>query len=284
MTVRIDLFDRPCSARPASSASLRLFPLEMFAGVVLIALVVLAGCGSNPKRPPAGTGAADKFLFDQGTSALNDKKWLKSREYFRELVDNYPQSTYRADAKLGIGDTYLGEGTLESKVLAINEFREFLSYYPTHPRADYAQFRLGVAHFSQMLDPQRDQTETKDAIKEFQTFLELYPSSQYTEEVRTKLRGAQDRLSTSDYRVGLFYYRVKWYPGAIDRFKALLSRDPEYTSRDAVYFYLGESLVKIQRPAEALPYYERLVAEFERSEYLETAKRRIAELKPDHAH
>lgn len=246
-------------------------------------LVGLAACGSDPKRPAVGAAEADRFLFEQGTAALGDEKWLKSREYFREIVDNYPQSTYRADARLGIGDSYLGEDTVESKVLALNEFREFLSYYPTHPRADYAQYRLGLAHFSQMLDPQRDQTETKAAISEFEAFLERYSSSQYLGEVRQKLREAKDRLGLSEYRVGFFYYRVKWYPGAIDRFKVLLTRDPAFTHRDAVYFYLGECLIKVNKPAEALPYFERLVAEFEKSQYLEGAKRRIAELKSSHA-
>ena len=35
----------------------------------------------------------------------------------------------------------------------------------------------------------------------------------------------------------------------------------------------------MSRPAEALPYFERLVKEFEQSEYLEKAHKRIAELK-----
>ena len=60
--------------------------------------------------------------------------------------------------------------------------------------------------------------------------------------------------------------------------KALLKDDPEYTGRDAVYFYLGESLLKVERQAEALPYFEKLVAEFEQSEYLEDARKRIVEL------
>jgi hypothetical protein len=45
-----------------------------------------------------------------------------------------------------------------------------------------------------------------------------------------------------------------------------------------VYIYLGESLIKIKRPAEALPYFDRLVKEFEQSQYLELAKKRIVEL------
>ena len=245
-------------------------------------LWLATACASDPKRPVTGAADADKFLYEQGTSALQDKKWLKSREYFREIVDNYPQSSYRADAKLGIGDSYLGENTVEAKVLAINEFREFLSYFPTHPRADYAQYRLGLAHFRQMLNPERDQTETRAAIDEFETFLVQYPGSELAGEVRKLLREAKDRLGESDYRVGLFYYRIKWYPGAIDRFKVLLGRDPEFTNRDAVYFHLAESLIKVEKPAEALPYFERLLAEFEKSRYLEQAKRRVAELKASH--
>ena len=52
---------------------------------------------------------------------------MNARKYFRQVVDNYPQSPLRPDAKLGVGDSYLGEDTAESLVLAANEFREFLS-------------------------------------------------------------------------------------------------------------------------------------------------------------
>lgn len=98
-------------------------------------------------------------------------------------------------------------------------------------------------------------------------------------EVKGKLREAQDRLSEASYQVGFFYWRSKWYPGSVDRFKALLKDDPEYTGRDAVYFYLADSLVKGKRPAEGLPYYEKLVEEFQKSAYLEEAHKRIAEIK-----
>ncbi|MGE5243122.1 MAG: outer membrane protein assembly factor BamD [Betaproteobacteria bacterium] len=250
--------------------------------LALAALVALSSAcaSSNPRNAvPPGTSQPDKFLFDKGTQALNSKKWLLAREFFKQVVETYTQSPYRPDAKLGMGDTYLGEDSAESLVLAINEFREFLSFYPTSPRADYAQYKLGMAHFLQMRGPERDQTETQDALKEFDTFVERYPNSSLMPEVRAKMREAQDRLSESSYRVGLFYFRAKWYPGAIDRFKSVLKQDPDYTERDAVYYYLGESLIKVKRQAEALPYFEQLVKEFERSEYLQDAQKRITELK-----
>ena len=97
--------------------------------------------------------------------------------------------------------------------------------------------------------------------------------------MQARYREARDRLSVSEYRVGYFYFRQRWYPGAIARFKALLKEDPSFTQRDALYYYLGESLLKVKLNAEALPYFDRLVKEFETSEFLEPAKLRLDEFK-----
>src|SRR5687768_6573982 len=82
--------------------------------VAVVALCAASGCASSGRGVPAGTTAPDKFLFDRGTEALNNKKWITAREYFREIVDTYTQSPYRPDAKLGLGDAYLAEGAPES--------------------------------------------------------------------------------------------------------------------------------------------------------------------------
>ncbi|HEX4914336.1 MAG TPA: outer membrane protein assembly factor BamD [Vicinamibacterales bacterium] len=248
---------------------------------VVVLAVAIAGCAQKTAGLPPGTADADKFLFDRGTEAAKERKWIDAREYFRNLVDNYPQSPYRPDAKLALGDTYINEGTTESLLLGANEFREFLTFYPTHQRADYAQLQLARSFAEQMLAPERDQTATKDAIREIEIFLQRFPNSPLIGEARALERQARDRLSEASYRVGFFYFRLKYYAGAIDRFKEVLKTDPGYTNRDALYFHLAESLYRSTPPQkpEALPYYERLVKEFEKSEYLEEAQKRIAELK-----
>jgi outer membrane assembly lipoprotein YfiO len=255
---------------------------------VLFVAVVLAtsgGCSSGgPKKPPTGTPEPDKFLFDRGNENLEKKRWIVAREYFRQLVDSYPQSQYRASAKLGIGDSYMGEKNAASYVLAINEYREFLSFYPTHTRADYAQYQLAMGYFKQMRSPMRDQTETRDAIREFQNFLTKFPTedaspSKLYPDAKQRLREAKDRLDDWDAGVAEQYFRLKWYAGAYGRLDPLLKADPEYTRRDNAYYLMGETLMKIGRSAEALVYFEKLVNEFEQSERLEIAKKRIAEIK-----
>jgi outer membrane protein assembly factor BamD len=245
----------------------------------LLLLSSAAGCASKGSTLPPGTSQPDKFLMDRGNEEVKEENWLSAREYYRQIVDNYPQSPLRPDAKLGIGDTYLGENTTEALVLAANEFREFLTFYPTNARADYAQFKLAMSHYEQMRAPERDQSETKEAIKEFEVFFERYPNSPLMPEVRQRWREARDRLSEASYRVGLFYFRSRWYVGAIDRFREVLQQDPAYTRRDAVYYYLAESLARTDKKAEAIPYFERLLKEFDQSEHRADAQKRLEELK-----
>jgi outer membrane protein assembly factor BamD len=248
-------------------------------GALLLVLSLGAACGGNRNAVPANIANPDRFLFDRGIETLKEEKWLNAREYFRQVVDNYPQSPLRPEAKLGIGDTYLGEKSAESLVLAANEYREFLTFYPTHARADYAQYKLAMSHFQQMRAPERDQTETQEALREFQTFFTRFPNSSLTPEVRQKWREARDRLSEASLRVGIHYLRIKWCPGAVPRFREVLKDDPEFTRRDSVYFHLAECLARSDNKAEAIPYFERLLTDFTQSEHLEDAKKRLQELK-----
>ena len=250
-------------------------------GIWVLGFVLLAAAcgGARQQAPPAGAAQPDRFLFERGNEAIKQEKWTNARTYFQQVVDGYPQSPFRPDAKLGMGDSFLGENSAESAVMAANEFREFLQFYPTHQRADYAQYKLAMSHFQQMRGADRDQTATKAGLKEFDVFFQKFPASALMAEVKEKWRIARDRLSENSYRIGLTYFRLRWYTGAIDRFREVLRDDPAYTGRDGVYFYLAESLARTDKKAEAIPYFERLIAEFDMSEHLADAKERLQELK-----
>lgn len=258
-------------------------PVALTLAAITLA-ITLSACGGNPEPElPFTAEGADTVLFERGQEALTEERWATAREYFVQIRDNYPQSELRDDARIAIVDTYEGEGSATAFVAALNELREFLRLYPpTHPLGPEAQYKLGMVYYNQMRRPERDQSETRFAVEEFERFMQNY--SEYSppeliEEVRSKLREARDRLSDSSFLIGRYYYRANYFPGAISRFREILDEDPAYTRRDQVYFHLADSLAQLNRGAEALPYFERLVDEFPNTEFVEDANRRIAELK-----
>ena len=241
---------------------------------------LLAGCGGGqPPLPAPGSMDADKFLHDRAQEELAKKHWIQSRVYFRTLVDTYPTSPYRYAAKLGIGDTYLGEGRIESHILAAHEFREFLTYFPAHERADYAQYKLATALMRQMLAPERDQAATRDALRELEAFLQNYPNSKLRPEVELSHRQVRDRLSESEFRIGRWHYRSRLYIGALNRLVPLLNSDPGFSRKDAVLFYLGETYFALNAPGDAQKHYEMLIKEFPNSEHVKDAQKRLDQIK-----
>jgi outer membrane protein assembly factor BamD len=254
---------------------------RLLVAALLLAVAALAvGCGSKTKKATIAAGVeADKYLFDQGQAQLKKKSWFKAREYFRMIVENYPQSRYRPEAKLGLADTYLGENSIESLILGANEYREFLTFFPTHEKAYYAQYQLARTHHEQILAPQRDQTQTREAIAEYEAFVERFPDSPLIAEGRKGLQECMDRLSAADYEVGLFYYRARWYPGALSRFRAVLKTNPTFSSRDALYYYLADTYVRVGAAPEALPLLDRLTKEFEKSDFLLRGQKLAAAIK-----
>ena len=243
------------------------------AQIATVAVVIALGiaCGTKEAEIPAASIDADSLLYERGAAALEEEDWLRAREYFVEIRDHYPQSSLRADARLGVGDTHLGQGSMEGYVAAEAEFVDFLTLFPTSERADYAQFKLGMVHFAQMRGPQRDQSSTRNTIREFEALIQRYPDSVHVSEAREHLRQARDRLSESEYVVGHYYYRQKWWPGAIERFRLILDTDPAFAGRDRVYYHLGEALRQEGEPEEGLAFLERVVNEFPDSEFASAA-------------
>jgi outer membrane protein assembly factor BamD len=244
--------------------------------VVCFAAAIPVGCGGGGQPTVVPDQQADTYLFTQGSQALERRRWVSAREYFRRLVETYPTSPHRQDAKLGIGDSYLGERRVESDILAVAEFKEFLRFYPLSPRADYAQYRLAFGQFQQILSPERDQTATLDTLRELRTFISTYPNSRYMKDVLDLERKTRDRLSESEFLVGRHYYRSRWYTGAVTRLEAVLKEDPQFTGRDGVYFFLAEAYAKQNRTAEARAYYQKVLDEFRVSEFRDDATKRLA--------
>jgi outer membrane protein assembly factor BamD len=248
------------------------------AGCALVLLAAVAGCAAKNSKTPPDPSLADQFLMERGRQAMQKKRWIDAREYFRQVVDNYPGSPLRPAAKLAIADSYLGEGSTESLVLSANEYREFLTFYPTDPKADYAQYSIAMTHFKQMRAADRDLTPTKEALQEFDVFFQRYPMSPLAPEARQQWRIARDRLSEGSYKVGVSYFKRRWYPGAIDRFNEVIREDPGFSHLDAVYFYLAESLARSDRKGEAIPFFDLVVKQDTTSDLVKEAQKRLKEL------
>ena len=265
--------------RPTPPSSLRGRATIAFLLLALVWCFGMAACGGKNTDRLAGPGEGDEKLLALGRDALEREKWEEARGYFQQLLDSYPRSQLAGDARLGVADSYFSQKGSGNLVLAIAEYRDFLTFFPNHPRADYAQFQIGYGHYRQIHSPDRDQDPTALAIEEFEKLVELYRNSRYAEEGRKLLEECYETLAESEFQVGLFYLQIrKACRAAIVRFNEVLEKYPGYKRSDELHFRLGSAYQMCGQLDEALPHFQRVVDNYPDSEFREEAQTILATL------
>jgi outer membrane protein assembly factor BamD len=239
----------------------------------LVGALLLAGCGAKDPDIATLSSRSDRVIWEAGSEAMENRHWENARQHFRRIIESFPQSEYGPPARLAMGDAYFREGGIANYILATAAYREFLRIFPSHARADYAQFQAAESVFAQKHSPDRDQSPTRSALEEYQRLLDLYPDSQYAETARARIQDCRQSLARAEFLAGYFYQRTRRvYRAAIARYEGLLEEYPDYERIDEVLFRLAQALFAQKRVAEALPRLGRLLEEFPDSEFADDAK------------
>jgi outer membrane protein assembly factor BamD len=164
-------------------------------------LVALLGCAHTPPPPPASDEAGRMGyahqLFDEGDYA-------KAVLVLQELISNRPGSRYVEEATYLIGRAYYEQGM---DVEAEDQFRQYLRSFRGGNFEPEAQYYLGLALLSQSRSPMLDQTETKAALGEFQSFLARFPDHELAERAKGHIATIRAKLAEKEYLNGKLYLK-----------------------------------------------------------------------------
>ena len=181
----------------------------------LLALGAVSACKGAPLVLPAD--AAGTELFQQAQGLMEDEKWSKAADGFDTLLRNYPTSPHLPQARLALGRAYYEQDSTSSLILAVDAFRNFLTYHPSHGQVDYAQLMIAMSYMSMMRSPDRDQSQAVESLREFEIFFEDYPESLYGEDARAQMQVVVDNLSEHELKVAEFQLGRGRYSAARER-------------------------------------------------------------------
>jgi tetratricopeptide (TPR) repeat protein len=113
----------------------------------------------------------DEGHYLMGMALLNLKDFQQARMNFAFILENYPHSSKRPEATLGIADSYFLEGTFDKTE---GYYKELLKEFPKTDYAASAYFRLGLS--------QRNQGKWQEAGISLNKVIRDYPLSPEAEE------------------------------------------------------------------------------------------------------
>jgi outer membrane protein assembly factor BamD len=241
--------------------------------ILLVALsVLIVACGGTKKVSLDPKKYSDKQLYDIGLQHVKDENYEEAREAFRVVFENFPKSDYRILAKLAIANSHYQQGNTANYVLAVQEYQDFIALFPFSPKAEFAQYQIGLCYYNMLEKPDRDQTETRKALDEFRKVIDTYPKGAYYKKAYSKLLDCYRRLAEHEYIVARFYQRTGRHSAAVDRLKGILKNYPEPIFQAKHYYNLAKSLQEMDQFSESCTYYSTLLKKWPKSEYAQDAQ------------
>ena len=226
--------------------------------------------------PPAEELWADGVEALEGTRILGLYTWVSysnAIEIFQSILDNYPYSEYAVEAELKIADAYFADEKYEE---ALSYYRDFSDLHPQHAQVPYTIYQAALCHQRQVLESDRDQGATRDALVFLDRLLLRHPHSAFAEEAEELWRDLQTRLAESVEGIADFYFERGEYEAASERYRALLNEYPGLGLDARVLFKLGEAYQALQRVDEADRIFRTLLAHYAESEFAFKARTKLA--------
>lgn len=228
----------------------------------------------------------DKVLYERALNSIKRTKYIEGRLSFQTLINTYPDSEYLAKAKLGLADSYYKEGGTSNLIQAIEEYKNFIVFFPFLDEAAYAQMQVGMAHYRMMEKADRDTTQAQAAEDEFQAFLLKYPQSPLVPRAEQRLREVQEVLADGDFRIGRFYYVKLDYRASAARLMEVTERYPLYSQSDQALWMLGDVYTRAKQVSKneddknrwadlAAQCYDRILRDYPASKLAPLAKARL---------
>src|SRR5262249_15673542 len=226
--------------------------------------------------PASNLDEPDRVLFERAMRDLEKARYTVARLDLQTLISTYPDSEFLAQAKYAMAESFYREATSTALTQAENNFKDYITFFPTSELADDAQMKIAMTHVKRLEKPDRDTTQAQLAEIEFKSFIEGYPDSPLMDEAKLKLREVQEVLADGIAGVGNFYFIWhKDFGAAVSRYREVLTKYPDYSKTPQTLFSMADGLQHLGNDKEAAIYYSRIVREHPLSDRVSLSKQRL---------
>jgi outer membrane protein assembly factor BamD len=193
---------------------------------VLIATVcalAVSACAAKPKKKLrlAYEERPVELLYATGADRLDRRQWNQAVDYFQEVERQHPYSEWSRRSILMQAYAHYESNDYNE---AIADADRFIQLYPGNPTAAYAHYIKAICYFEQIVDVNRDQAATGQALDSLRDVVQRYPTTEYAHDARLKIDMVNDQLAGKEMTIGRWYLRQGDTLAGINRFKTVVDR------------------------------------------------------------
>ncbi len=237
--------------------------------LVCIVLLVLSCAGKKELFKPTA-----QELYLRAEKAYKQGEYSDAIEILDRLILEYATSDYRPKATLLAGKCLLAQGDYPP---ALSKF-QMLSQEGEGAIQEEAMYLVGKTLLKASPKVERDQEKTHKAIRAFEEFLSLYPSSEFAPLAKRGLSEAKNKLAEKDYLTALLYYKLEKFESSLLYLNQIIDNYPESNVIPKTLLLKGRANLKLGRSDKARRVLSLLVNEYPTSQAADEALKKLEDL------
>ncbi len=223
--------------------------IKQIAFIVLVAFAI-ASCKHSKllKNPDLDT------KYNAAIAYYNEQDYSRALQLFDQMMGAIRATDKAEDLYYYYSYCYYHQ---KDFTLASYYFKRYYTSFPNTSRAEECLFMSAYCNYLNSPIHSLDQTNTYDAIKELQLFMNIYPKSKRVPECNELIDKMRAKLEMKDYKIAKLYYRMKDYAASIMTFHNILKDYPETIHREEILFLVIKSYAKYASMSVKEKQYER---------------------------
>lgn len=203
--------------------------------ILCIVLAILGvSCSSSHNKLLKSNDQDAKF--EAAMKAYERKDYFHANQLFENLL-LYSRGRETAEKV----NFYYGMSLMGSKdyYSAGYQFESFVKWFPYSKLAEKALFQAAYCKYLESPEYSLDQTLTKQAINNFQAYIDKYPKSERVPQANKLMDELRQKLIKKDYVNAYNYYKTSAYQAAQTSLKNFLNDYPDATEyREEAMYYI----------------------------------------------
>ncbi len=220
-----------------------------------------------------------KVRYDAAMAYYEAKDYYRSSILMEELLPVI-RGTKEAEKLMFYNCyTYFHQGMF---ILSADRFRQFSTIYSRSKYVEEAEYMHAYSLYMQSPEFSLDQGSTAESMFALQTFIEKYPTTDFSDQATAIMDDLQRKLEKKSYEIAKLYFKIREYKAALVAFDNFnkdfpdsdYNEEVDYLKIKAQYTIASESIrsKRKERLLETISFYEEYLEKYPKGKNIKKAE------------
>jgi len=205
--------------------------------IALMALFVFVGVSCSKYSRVMKSGD-NELKYELALDRYENQDYYRAMQLFDQLIAVYRGTERIENISYHYAYCYYYQ---KDYLLASYYFKRYAQNYPSNPRAEECMYMNAYCYYLDSPRYSLDQTNTHEAIKEMQLFINMYPQSDSIESCNNVIDELRGKLEKKATEIAIQYYKTKHYKAAITALESVLDDFPDSENREQILYFMMKS-------------------------------------------